>query len=217
MYPKLFLKYSKKNCAFTTLELIVVITTIVILASLILPTFSKVRRSIYANQSKIQFSRYVSGLIAYYREYGYFPRIVSPTSDLSFETVIVLDTTSSPNLIRALSGKELDGASALLTENTYLNPNGIQFVEFSDDDFFKNTNGTIDRSLLADRFNNKSICLVVEKDSDTDAVISQNVFSSSTYPTIVEKVPSDGLREKVVIFTVGNGDTSLDVVSWKTD
>jgi type II secretory pathway pseudopilin PulG len=210
-------KYGKKNRAFTTLELIVVIATLAILASLILPTFSKVKRSIGANQSKIQFSRYVFALNAYHREYGYFPRIIAPGSDLTPETVITLNATAThfPNLIRALSGKETDGVSALTSVNEYLNPNGTQFIEFSDDDFFKNTDGKIDRNLLADRFNNSSINLVVEKDSDADAIIPQSVFSS--YATIKEKVPAEGLREKVAVFTVGNNDTSIDVVSWKTE
>jgi type II secretory pathway pseudopilin PulG len=214
-FPKLLPRYNRKNRAFTTLELIVVIATIAILASLILPTFGKVKRSMYANQSKIQFSRYVCGLNAYYREYGYFPRIVAPGSDLDSESIITLSAAYSANLIRALSGKELDGVNALSSTNEYLNPNGTQFVEFSDDDFAKNADGTINRNLLADRFNNTSICLVVENDVDTDAVIPQSVFNS--YATIKEKVPAAGLREKIAIFTVGNNDTSIDVVSWKTE
>ncbi|MDR2812506.1 MAG: type II secretion system GspH family protein [Puniceicoccales bacterium] len=213
IFPGLFRKYNQSKRAFTTLELVVVIATIAILASLILPTFGKVKRSMYANQSKIQFSRYVFGLNAYFREYGYFPKITG--SDLDSETVITVTAASSSNLIRALSGKETNGVSALSTTNNYLNPNGTQFVEFSDDDFFKKTDGSIDRTLLADRFNNTSICLVVEKDSDEDAVIPQSTFGS--YATIKEKVPAEGLRERVAIFTVGNNDTSIDVISWEAE
>jgi type II secretory pathway pseudopilin PulG len=215
MYPIFPSKYSKKNRAFTTLELIVVIATIAILASLILPTFGKVKRSMYANQSKIQFSRYVLGLNAYYREYGYFPQIVSSGTALTADTVIELTAASSENLIRALSGKKTDGVNPLPPADEYLNPNGIQFTEFSDDDFFKKTDGSIDRTLLADRFNNRTIYLVVEDDSDEDAVIPYSAFSS--YTSIQEKVSTAGLREKVAIFTVGNNDNSIDVVSWKTD
>ncbi|MDR2371885.1 MAG: type II secretion system GspH family protein [Puniceicoccales bacterium] len=208
-------KYSPKNRAFTTLELIVVIATIAILASLILPTFGKAKRSLYANQSKIQFSRYVFGLNAYYREYSYFPQIVASGTALASESIITLNATSSANLIRALSGKDTDGVNALSSTYEYLNPNGTQFVEFSDDDFAKNADGSINRSLLADRFNNPVINLVVEDDADTDAVIPQSVFNS--YATIKERVPSTGLRERVAIFTVGDNDISIDVVSWKTD
>jgi type II secretory pathway pseudopilin PulG len=214
-FPKFFPEYNKKNRAFTTLELIVVIATIAILASLILPTFGKVKRSMYANQSKIQFSRYVCSLNAYYRGYGYFPRLVASGSDLASESIITLLLIYSANLIRALSGKELEGVNALSSINEYLNPNGMQFVEFSDDDFAKNADGTINRHLLADRFNNTSIYLVVENDVDTDAVIPQSIFNS--YVTIKEKVPAEGLRERVAIFPVGNNDTSIDVVSWKTE
>jgi type II secretory pathway pseudopilin PulG len=183
-----FSKYNPKNRAFTTLELIVVIATTAILASLILPTFGKAKRSLYANQSKIQFSRYVFGLNAYYREYGYFPQIITKGTALTSESIITLTAAPSANLIRALSGKDTDGVSALSSTYEYLNPNGTQFVEFSDDDFFKKTDGNIDRTLLADRFNNSSIYLVVENDADTDAVILQNKFNS--YATIQEKVPA---------------------------
>ncbi|MDR1590968.1 MAG: type II secretion system GspH family protein [Puniceicoccales bacterium] len=216
MYPRFSSKYSKKNRAFTTLELIVVIATIAVLASLILPTFGKVKRSMYANQSKIHFSRYVFGLNAYYREYGYFPQIVTQGTALNADQIITLSTTSSENLIRALSGKDIDG-DALSSAHEYLNPNGTQFVEFSDDDFLKKSDGTIDYSILADRFNNRDIHLIVEDDSDDNAVIPQSAFNDTAYTTIKEKVPSTGLREKVAIFTVGNNNTSIDVVSWKMD
>jgi type II secretory pathway pseudopilin PulG len=190
---------------------------IAVLASIILPAFGKVKRSMYVNQSKIQFGRYVFALNAYYREYGYFPQIAGKDTSLAPETIISLDATRSANLIRALSGKEIDGTSPLGTDSEYLNSHGISFLEFSDDDFQKNNDGTYNRTRLADRFNNTDIKLVVESDAtaDTDVVIPQSVFNG--YATIKEKVPTDGLREKVAIFTIGDGDKSLDVVSWKVE
>ncbi|MDR1303336.1 MAG: type II secretion system GspH family protein [Puniceicoccales bacterium] len=211
-----FMKKSKKY-AFTTLELMVVIAAIAVLASIILPAFGKVKRSMYMNQSKIQFNRYVFALNAYYREYGCFPKIVGQDTPLALETIISLDAEKSANLIRALSAKEIDGLSPLETSSEYLNPNGIPFLEFSDDDFQKNSDGTCNRARLADRFNNTDIKLVVESDAatDGDVLIPQSVFNA--YPTIKEKVPDSGLREKVAIFTIGDGNKSLDVVSWKVE
>jgi type II secretory pathway pseudopilin PulG len=203
-----------KRHGFTTLELMVVIATIAILASLLIPTFGKVKRSMYMNQSRIQLSRYVFGLNSYYREYGYFPQIISEGASLATEMVLTLDATSSANLIRALSGKETDGASILSAEHVPLNPSGRDFIEFSDDDFYKNTDGTIDRGMLADRFNNKDIHFVIEDRSDTDAVILRDVFS--TYPSIQEKISPSGLRERTAFFTVGDNKQSLDVVSWSS-
>ncbi|MDR0590419.1 MAG: type II secretion system GspH family protein [Puniceicoccales bacterium] len=211
-----FIKKSKKF-AFTTLELMVVMAAIAILASIVLPAFGKVKRSVYMNQSKIQFGRYVFALNAYYREYGYFPQIADKDTPLASETIISLDETKSINLIRALSGKEINGVSPLETNSEYLNPRGISFLEFSDDDFQKNSDGTYNRTRLADRFNNADIKLVVENDAatDTDVVIPQNIFNAC--PTIKEKVPDSGLREKVAIFTIGDDNKSIDVVSWKME
>ncbi|MDR1435219.1 MAG: type II secretion system GspH family protein [Puniceicoccales bacterium] len=206
---------AKEQRAFTLVELLVVIATIAILMSFTFPAWGKARRSMRMNQSRIQFNRYVLGLNSYYREYGYFPQIMEEDIPLISESIISIDATSSINLILALSGREIDGVNPLTADHEYLNPNGVQFMEFSDDDFWKKNNGTIDRGRLADRFNNPHIKLVIESDSDPDALIPQEVFNG--YATIKGKVPSIGLREKVAIFSMGDNDKSIDVISWKAE
>jgi hypothetical protein len=153
-----------------------VIAIIPILASLILSTFDKVKRSMFADQSKIKSHRYALGLNAYDREYGYCPQILSQGTTLGTDSVITRDADSSKNLIRALSGREIDGVRALLA-NEYLNPNGTQFAEFLDDHFFTESNGTINGNWVADRFNNLSFHLIVENDSDDNAMNFQSAFN----------------------------------------
>jgi prepilin-type N-terminal cleavage/methylation domain-containing protein len=206
---------AKEHSAFTLLELMVAIATIAILMSLIFPAWGKARRSMRMNQSKIQFNRYVLGLNSYYREYGYFPQILEEGIPLISESIISIDGTSSTHLILALSGREIDGVNPLRADHEYLNPNGVQFMEFSDDDFWKKNNEIIDRTRLADRFNNPHIKLIIESDSDPDVLIPQEVFND--YVTIKAKVPAAGLREKIAIFSVGDNDKSIDVISWKSE
>ncbi len=206
----------RRRGAFTILELLAVIATIAILIGLIWPNFNRVKRSMHLAQSRVQLSRYAGGMRDYFNEYGALPRLLSESEELPSEKVIALDAAISANLIRALSGKELDGITALRDEHAYLNPNGTTFIEFGDDDFWVSKNDkTIDRTRLADRFNNPEIYFVIESDMDDDVLIPQNIFSS--YRSIQKKVPPEGLREKVIFFTVGDNNHSLDAISWRSE
>lgn len=207
---------SRCRSAFTILELLAVITTIAVLIGLIWPNFSRVKRSMYLAQSRVQLSRYAVGMRDYFETYGTFPRLLSPSEDLPSEQIITLNATASANLIRALSGKELDGITELSDAYAYLNPNGTNFLEFTDDDFFlKKQDKTIDRTRLADRFNNPDIYFVIESATDDDVLIPQNIFSQ--YKSIQKKVPEAGLREKVLFFTIGDNNHSLDAISWRSE
>lgn len=207
---------SRCRSAFTILELLAVIATIAVLIGLIWPNFSRVKRSMYLAQSRVQLSRYAVGMRDYFEAYGTFPRLLSPSEDLPSEQIITLNATASENLIRALSGKELDGITELSDAHAYLNPNGTNFLEFTDDDFFlKKQDKTIDRTRLADRFNNPDIYFVIESATDDDVLIPQNIFSQ--YKSIQKKVPEAGIREKVLFFTIGDNNRSLDAISWRSE
>jgi hypothetical protein len=82
-----------------TLEIIVPPATIAIRASLILQTFGKIKRPVCANQSKIQFCRYVCGFNISSPEYGFFPRTVALGSDLGSESIVAFSLIDSENLI----------------------------------------------------------------------------------------------------------------------
>lgn len=199
--------------AFSIIELVVVLAALMVLLSLLLPAFSKAKNTVYLNQSRMQLSRYVYAMNEYVRDYGEFPRLFSENEELPSETVLILNREASKNFILALTGCELDGVTPLSDDHTYLNPEGTAYLTFSDDDFYRNSDGTIDRTRLADRFNNPNLHFIVENPTDSDVLIPKSVFGD--YKTILPKVPEEGLRERVVFFTVGDHSRSLDVTSWK--
>ena len=163
---------------FSLVEIIVVMTIIIIMSSLLIPTISGARKSALKTRSKLQFKEYESALISYYEEYFCFPEFLVGKEDR-----VVNLATCNQAFITALSKK------------SPLNPNGIPFHHFTEQEFSNN--------LLSDAFKNPNIYIIV--DSDGDGYL--------THPELSE---FGRIYGQVALFTKSSGgETSETIYSWQ--
>ena len=192
-----------KKKGFTLLELLAVITALSILIGIVLPSISKVKRSVISKQIKIQYQRYAQAIVANYNEYGKFPSWLTPNEPVNLSSNI-------DNFCVTLTGKDKDGITAISNSDLKVyNPYLIEFLELNDTDFNMINNQNTTRDHIRNLFNQSDIYIVI---SDGSTYIPQSAFSS--FESIKEIVPSIGLRERVAIFSIGDNKTSIDVVSW---
>ncbi|MDR0679427.1 MAG: hypothetical protein LBF42_00040 [Puniceicoccales bacterium] len=145
-------------------------------------------------RTRIQFIQYESALKAYCHEYGEMPPFIGQ------EEILYLNRDgNSELLIKALSGRNPDGSQLSQQDKDYLNPFAKKFYTFADSDFFRRKNGSLDRSQLADAFNNPNICIILESALDNDTTIPKALL-----PQIVQReIVGDLLNTQIVIFSVG--------------
>ena len=144
--------------AFTLIELLMVIAIIGILAGILIPTVGAVRKQANIAASKSQLSNYVNAMQLFKGEYSFFP-LVSGTGDSD-----EIDFNSeSDDFIKTLSAREpSSGASVSFGGNR----RRIAFHSFSESEFWLTTSDEVSDDQLADRFNNKSIFIVVDTNGD---------------------------------------------------
>lgn len=194
---------NKKN-TFNLIGILIIISIIGVFGSMIISSISLHKNARFIAKTRIQFIEYESALKAYCREYGEMPHF------LGTEELVWLNTEgNSELLIKALSGKNPDGSLLSNKDREFLNPLGKRFYTFSDQDFFKNTDGSIDRTKLADAFNNPNICVIVEDTMDNDVIIHKSCF-----PKIVQDhIKEDSLDKQVAIFSVSDDHKTI-IVNW---
>ena len=149
---------TKKHSAFTLIELLMVIAIIGILAGILIPTVGAVRKQANVAASKAQLSNYINAIQMFKGEYNYLPFVAGGA-----DTTIDLSTDAqSVEFIETLSGR--DDSGALVT--TGGNRRSIAFHSFSESEFWINDADVVDQTLVADRFNNRSIKLRLDGDGD---------------------------------------------------
>ncbi|HBO57969.1 MAG TPA: prepilin-type cleavage/methylation domain-containing protein [Opitutae bacterium] len=143
--------------AFTLIELLMVIAIIGILAGILIPTVSAVKRQANVAASKSQLSQYVNAIQLFKGEYGYYP-----FADAHVDSGKNINSLSD-DFIETLSGR---GATDGVSTSVGGNRREITFHSFSEAEFYLQSNGTVDPTKIADRLNNMKIFIVIDGDGD---------------------------------------------------
>jgi prepilin-type N-terminal cleavage/methylation domain-containing protein len=196
---------SRRRAGFTLIELLTVISIIGILAAMIFPAISGVRKQARHADAQTAFSQWATGVTRYKQVYGYFPNI-GASYDTTQDTLSLMeDPSTNLKFVKALSGRSPTGLALSTTDRKALNKNAEEFCAFGKNDFedFANFN---DNSLLVDRFNNRHIRIIFDTDS-TGTIKNINVpaGSDSIPPDIQAISTSTGLPARVVIYTTDLG------------
>ena len=160
---------------FTLIELLTGIAIIGILASILIPSVNTVRKNVNIAASKSALSQYVNAIQAFRNEYKFYP--FSDLLSATNEALDLSDATSSETFIKTLSARNP-------ADNTSVGEGGnrrrIRFYEFSEAEFLVDEDGVIQRTQLADRFNNNKIFIAIDMDGDGEIEVPDPEDSQET-------------------------------------
>ena len=157
------MKNKQLRQGFTLIELLTVIAIISILASILIPSVSMVKRNVNVAASKAVLSQYMNAIQTFRSEYNFLPftdlvsngresfnLASSNNSEIFVETLTARDAITNNELNQAIGG----------------NRRRIRFYEFSDAEFYEDDRGYVRRNQIVDRFNNRNIVIVLDVDGD---------------------------------------------------
>ncbi|ADE56027.1 type II secretion system protein [Coraliomargarita akajimensis] len=174
----------KRQSAFTLIELLMVIAIIGILAAILIPAVGSVKRQANIAASKSQLANYANAVELFKGEYKFYP-FVSGTSDVNN-----LDINASSNkFVETLSGRTSSGAAGKGWKSA--NRREMNFISFSETEFWMNDSGVVSPTELADRFNNKLIFLAIDGDGDGMVSPQSDNNSGSLRATVTAFVKED--------------------------
>ena len=216
---------TRKRCrAFTLIELLTVIAIIGILAGILIPTVSGVRRSADKARTRVMFNQWAAAIEAFRSEYGYYPafdttNLVNPVGQ---------NTTASTlhKFHDVLAARRRDG-SALPTYSSAASSSGnpevqnrklIVFHSFSEAELTSADSEA--PNLIKDASGNTEIAVLVDRNLD-------GVINSSDYGALplvkgarpaTTDIPTTGIRAGVAFYAPApdsTEDAPKFIFSWK--
>lgn len=212
---------------FTLIELLAVIAIIGILAAILFPAVSAVRKRAKIATSQTTFQQWCTAVNRYKNTYGFYPNIGgggAGTYDTSADSVFKLEDGTGLKFIQAMQGKSASGKSLDPQQRTNYNRNAEAFCAFAKDDFISYGADVDTKGLLCDRFGNINIRVIFDTDStgSIKRVTTSGYLTASTLPDDLNSAKSEnqsgidttvGIPARVIIFTTKNDAATSDGVS----
>ncbi len=182
---------------FTLIELLVVVAVIGILAGILIPVVSTVRKDVNRKADQAQFTGLVNALNAYRLKYKYWPEPLRGTG--TTESAVLIGTNSSGGKLDeffiALTGKLPDGTAPAPADLNTLNRSRTNFAP-SLASFYDAATGEV-----RDRTGSNQIFVVV--DLDNDGLISRSAIEGAIPGGAAGSLLDGPVSASVVIFSVG--------------
>lgn len=206
----------RRRPGFTLVELLTVIAIVGILAGVLFPAISGIRKKARQASAQTAFSQWASGIARYKQVYGFYPNI-GASYDSTKDSIHQLDGSGmSLKFVQALSGKLPSGAPMTAANRRILNRNAEEFCAFGKDDF--DENGFNDTTcVLVDRLGNQRIRVIFDTDNNTLIKSTPGPAGRDSMPLEIRGAADPaGIPARVIIYTTdlssdySNADGSTD-------
>ncbi len=186
----------KKKNAFTLVELLIVISIIAVMAGLLMPAIAGARSKAKRSTSKTFMVQLAGAIDQFKTEYGYYPEFLAEK-----ERVNLAEGNNAENLVKSLTGKNIDGTNLSDVDRKKFNRRMRSFFTFDSTVLQKKGNAW----KIVDPFGNPNIYVCVDKSGAGTIrkgypLISDGI-SAEEIKEIVPDVAS-GIRKSVIVFTL---------------
>jgi prepilin-type N-terminal cleavage/methylation domain-containing protein len=197
---------TRRRAGFTLVELLTVIAIIGVLAGMLFPAISGIRKKARQANATTAFSQWAGAITKYKQVYGFYPNIGSSYDSAKDSLHLLEDPTTNLNFVKAISGRLPTGTALQNTDRKLLNKNAQEFCAFGKDDFEDPANLT-DASLLVDRFTNRNIRIVFDTDNNTNLRNIVVPLGADSIPEEVRAISgTTGIPARIVIYSTDLGE-----------
>ena len=197
---------TRRRAGFTLVELLTVIAIIGVLAGMLFPAISGIRKKARQANATTAFSQWAGAITKYKQVYGFYPNIGSSYDSTKDSLHLLEDPTTNLNFVMAISGRLPTGTALQNAQRKLLNRNAQEFCAFGKDDFEDPANLT-DASLLVDRFTNRNIRIVFDTDNNTNLRNIVVPLGADSIPEEVRAISgTTGIPARIVIYSPDLGE-----------